>query len=242
MFGSLVLAAVRGSRDNGCVSDPPRDPSAPPNGDDWLWDDIDWSEGTGQPSPEVPPMSPAAEEARATTAGGDQVPAHVALIRRRRIAALAVLGLLFVLALVIPLVVFSGGGSTAEQTTPLTTASQTATAAPQTTTGAQQTTTREQPAVTTTPSTTPETAPLQVTLPDGETLSRGDRGSEVEDLQKGLAQLGFSTGQPDGVFGADTEAAVVDFQQSNDLTPDGVVGSETVRLLNAALAQKSSTG
>ena len=189
-------------------------------------------------------MSPAAEEARGTPASADQVPAlpgHVALIRRRRITALAVLGLLFVLALVIPLVVFSGGGSTAEQTTPLTTASQTATAAPQTTTGAQQTT-REQPAVTTTPSTTPEATPLQVSLPDGETLSRGDRGSEVEDLQKGLAQLGFSTGQPDGVFGADTEAAVIDFQQSNDLTPDGVVGSETVRLLNAALAQKSSTG
>jgi putative peptidoglycan binding protein len=227
------------------VSDPPRDPSAPPNGDDWLWDDIDWSEGPGQPHREAPPMSPAAEEARGTPARADQVPAlpgHVALIRRRRITALAVLGLLFVLALVIPLVVFSGGGSSAEQTTPPTTASQTATAAPQTTTGAQQTTTREQPAVTTTPSTTPETASLQVTLPAGETLSRGDRGSEVEDLQKGLAQLGFSTGQPDGVFGADTEAAVIDFQQSNDLTPDGVVGSETVRLLNAALAQKSSTG
>lgn len=226
------------------MSDPPRDPSAPPNGEDWLWDDIDWSEGAGQPSPEATPVPPAADEARGTPATGDQdpaLPARVAQIRRRRIGALAVLGLLFVLALVIPLVVFSGGGSTAEQTTPLTTASQTTTAAQQTTTAAQ-TTTGEQPAVTTTPSTTPETEPLQVTLPNGESMRRGDRGSEVEDLQKGLAELGFSTGEPDGVFGADTEAAVIDFQQSNDLTPDGVVGSETVRLLNAALAEKNSSG
>jgi hypothetical protein len=220
------------------VSDPPRNPSAPPSGDDWLSDDIDWSEDTGRSSAATTPVTPAADEARGAPASGDQDPARparVALIRRRRIGALAVLGLLFVLALVIPLVVFSGGGGTAEQTTPLTTASQT-------TTATQQTTTREQPAATTTPATTPETAPLQVTLPGGQSLSRGDRGSEVEDLQKGLAQLGFSTGQPDGVFGAGTEAAVIDFQRSNDLTPDGVVGTETARLLNNALTKKSSTG
>ena len=130
---------------------------------------------------------------------------------------------------------FGGGGSSAEQTTPLTTAART-------TTAAQQTTTQEQPAVTTTPSTTPEAAPLRVTLPEGETLSRGDSGSEVEELQKGLAELGFSPGEPDGDFGANTEAAVIDFQQSNGLAPDGVVGTETARLLNAALAEKSAGG
>jgi murein L,D-transpeptidase YcbB/YkuD len=180
-----------------------------------------------------------AEDTRGAPRSGDQEPAltaHVALIRRRRIAALAVLGALFILALVIPLVVFSGGGgNNAEQTTPLTTAAQT-------TTAAQQTTTREQPTTTTTPTTTPDSAPLEVTLPDGEALRRGDRGSEVEDLQKGLAALGFSPGEPDGVFGANTEAAVIDFQQSNDLDPDGVVGTDTVRLLNAALAEKSASG
>jgi putative peptidoglycan binding protein len=218
-------------------------PDAPGRGrdgapaDDWQWDDIDWSEETRRPSPEPASVAHRAEEVR----GGppsDYEPApgaHVAQIRRRRIAALAVLGVLFVVALVIPLVVFSGGGSSAEQTTPPTTAAQT-------TTAAQQTTTSEQPAVTTTPSTAPETAALQVTLPEGQTLSRGDRGSEVEDLQKALAELGFSPGQPDGIFGANTEAAVIDFQQSNGLTPDGVVGTDTVRLLNAALADKSASG
>jgi putative peptidoglycan binding protein len=206
--------------------------------DDWQWDDIDWSEGTRPPSPEPTSVAREPQDERGVPRGGDQEPAlsaHVALIRRRRIAALAVLGVLFILALAIPLVVFSGGGSSAEQTTQRTTASPT-------TTAAQQTTTQEQPAVTTTPSTTPETTPPQVTLPEGQTLSRGDSGSEVEDLQKGLAELGFSPGQPDGDFGANTEAAVIDFQQSNGLAPDGVVGTETVRLLNAALAQKSSGG
>jgi hypothetical protein len=229
------------------MSDQPRDRSAPPDAaarggddarrDDWQWDDIDWSEGTRRPSPEPTSVARDAEEARGLSPSGEQDPAHTgrgALIRRRRIAALVVLGLVFVLALVIPLAVFSGGdGETAvEQTTPLTTAARTTTAAQ---------TTAEEPAVTTAPTTTPEATPLRVTLPDGESLSRGDRGSEVEDLQKGLAALGFSVGEPDGVFGAITEAAVIDFQQSNDLTPDGVVGNDTVRLLNAALADKGAT-
>jgi hypothetical protein len=220
-------------------------PDAPARGrdgapaDDWLGDDIDWSEGTTRPSPEPTSVAREAEVARGAPRGGDPEPAltaHVALIRRRRIAALAVLGALFILALVIPLVVFSGGGSSAEQTTQPTTAART-------TTAAQQTTTEEQPAVTTTPSTTtPAATPAQVTLPEGQTLSRGDSGSEVEDLQKALVELGFSPGTPDGDFGANTEAAVIDFQQSNDLAPDGVVGTETVRLLNAALAEKSASG
>ena len=137
-------------------------------------------------------------------------------------------------AVVIPLVVFGGGGNTVEQTTaPATTALTTTTAG--TTTQAPSTTT------TTTTSTTPSAA-LRVALPAGTTLTRGDRGATVTELQKGLAALGFATGRPDGTFGATTEAAVVDFQQSNNLPPDGIVGSDTVRLLNAALAKKGSTG
>jgi hypothetical protein len=205
--------------------------------DDWHWDDIDWSEGTRHPSPEPTSAPRDADEPRGGPGSGDEPPALAArgaLIRRRRIAALAVLGLLFVSALVIPLVVFGGGGgNAAEQTTAPTTAARTTTAA--------QTTTQEQPAVTTTPSTTPEATPLRVVLPEGQSLGRGDRGSAVEDLQKGLAALGFSTGEPDGVFGAITAAAVIDFQRSNNLAPDGIVGSDTVRLLNAALAEKGVT-
>ena len=83
---------------------------------------------------------------------------------------------------------------------------------------------------------------MRVALTQGQALRRGDRGVTVENLQKGLQALKFATGTPDGVFGATTEAAVVDFQQSNNLSPDGIVGADTVRLLNTALAVRAVTG
>lgn len=208
------------------------------SGDDWLGDEIDWDEeadrpGSGPPHP--PPrvgLIPGAGPAVGVEGPADE--GRLAEVRRRRIVALAALGLVFVLALVIPLVVFGGGGggNAVETTTPATTAQTTAPA---------RTTTQERPATTTTPTTTPRET-LRVTLTDGQALNRGDRGSEVVALQKGLAALGFAAGNPDGVFGATTEAAVVDFQQSNNLTPDGVVGSDTARLLNSALAREGVTG
>jgi hypothetical protein len=214
--------------------------------DDWHLDDVDWFEETGRPS--ASPRSGTTEDVRAagpapgatpdrdTGDGPSALGGRSATIRRRRIAALAVLGALFVLALVIPLVVFSGGGKNAAEPTPSPATT------PQTATVPARTTTQERPATTTTAPTTTQAAPLRVTLPGGTALKRGDSGSAVVQLQKGLAALGFAVGQPDGDFGATTEAAVVDFQQSNNLPPDGVVGTDTVRLLNAALARKSTTG
>jgi peptidoglycan hydrolase-like protein with peptidoglycan-binding domain len=146
------------------------------------------------------------------------------------VAALVVIGLLFASALVIPLVVFGGGQTVAEQTTVLTT-----TAPP--------TTTLEQP--TTTTATQPNAsakAPLRIALGKNESMHRGDRGSAVVKLQKALAALGFAAGEPDGVFGQVTQAAVIDFQQSNNLDPDGIVGADTASLLNTALAKKGVTG
>jgi Putative peptidoglycan binding domain len=197
-------------------------------------DEVDWFEEPGQPSSEPTSASRVGLIPGGGRGGGDQPPTaeteQAALIRRRRIAALVALGVLFVLALVIPLVVFGGdGGSTAEQTTPLTTAP---------TTTAAQTTTQQ---TTTTTTTTTGRTPLKVTLPGGESLRPGDRGTEVENLQKGLAALGFAAGEPDGIYGSTTEAAVVDFQESNDLTPDGIAGEDTVTLLNSALADEGVT-
>jgi hypothetical protein len=223
--------------DNGRVPDP-----KPPD-DDWQLDDVDWFDHARRPSSQDAAGVPPARQRsglipEAGREAGDQPPPAGAGrhsdIRRRRIAALAVLGAVFVCAVVIPLVVFAGGGgSSAEQTTPPTTALTTTTVP--TTTQARTTTT-----TTTTPTTT-GTA-LHVTLPGGESLKRGDTGAAVTQLQKGLVALGFSAGTPDGTFGAATEAAVVDFQQSNDLTPDGIVGTDTVRLLNAALAARAKSG
>jgi hypothetical protein len=215
------------------------------SGDDWRWDDIEWLEEPRPPGSKSSSATGAGCEPKtglipaARDAGSQRSPraAQSALIRRRRIAAFVVLGLLFILALVIPLIVFGGGGGgggVAGQTTPLTSAERTTVAPPRTTT---------RPATTTaSPVSTPDKSPLSVALPQGRALRRGDRGAAVENLQKGLAVLKFATGTPDGVFGATTEAAVVDFQQSNNLPPDGIVGIDTVRLLNTALAAKGVTG
>jgi hypothetical protein len=242
-----------GHCDNGLMSDPTwgtRSASGserPPKcddsaGDDWRWDDIEWFEETRPPSSKSGSATGAGGEPKTglTTAARDagsqssRLSGQSAVIRHRRIAAFAVLSLLFILALVISFVVFGGGGgaSVAEQTTPLTSAERTTTA-PRTTT---------RPSTTTASTvTTPNETALRVALTQGQALRRGDRGVAVENLQKGLQALKFATGTPDGVFGATTEAAVVDFQQSNNLSPDGIVGADTVRLLNAALAVRAVT-
>jgi peptidoglycan hydrolase-like protein with peptidoglycan-binding domain len=65
------------------------------------------------------------------------------------------------------------------------------------------------------------------------TLSRGDQGEEVRALQ---AALGFPASEQDGDFGPATHAAVVNFQQSNGLSPDGMVGPATRGALEAKAA------
>ena len=52
-------------------------------------------------------------------------------------------------------------------------------------------------------------------LESAEILRRGNRGDGVMTLQKRLAALGYLEGAADGVFGADTEAAVSAFQVKN---------------------------
>ncbi|MGI5839991.1 MAG: LysM peptidoglycan-binding domain-containing protein, partial [bacterium] len=59
------------------------------------------------------------------------------------------------------------------------------------------------------------------------TLRRGSTGPYVTFLQARLTDLGFSPGPVDGIFGAQTEAAVKAFQTARNLTPDGIVGPAT---------------
>jgi hypothetical protein len=61
-------------------------------------------------------------------------------------------------------------------------------------------------------------------------------GSEVEELQRLLAELGFSPGNPDGVLGPRTTDAVREFQKDNGLAPDGLVGPATWDALQRATA------
>jgi N-acetylmuramoyl-L-alanine amidase len=54
------------------------------------------------------------------------------------------------------------------------------------------------------------------------------RGEDVAELQSRLNSLGFDSGKGDGIFGSDTELAVVDFQRNRHLAEDGKVGPEVV--------------
>src|SRR5690554_4137469 len=55
-------------------------------------------------------------------------------------------------------------------------------------------------------------------------LQQGSSGPAVRDLQTRLRNFGFDPGPIDGIFGSRTRAAVVDFQRSRGLVPDGLVG------------------
>lgn len=60
-------------------------------------------------------------------------------------------------------------------------------------------------------------------------LKLGDRGKEVLDVQSRLLALGYDVGTDgvDGLFGSDTQAAVLFFQQANGLLVDGIVAANT---------------
>jgi len=58
-------------------------------------------------------------------------------------------------------------------------------------------------------------------------LQEGSHGPDVIKLQEALEKRGFSPGAADGDFGPGTEAAVIAFQRSEHLTPDGIAGPQT---------------
>ena len=49
----------------------------------------------------------------------------------------------------------------------------------------------------------------------------------VEEIQQLLKKVGFYDGKVDGKLGPKTKEAIVEFQKSNDLKPDGIVGLAT---------------
>src|SRR5439155_16743411 len=52
-------------------------------------------------------------------------------------------------------------------------------------------------------------------------LMKGSNDPAVRDLQEALKVLGFDPGPVDGVFGAQTESAVKNFQQAREIPADG---------------------
>jgi peptidoglycan hydrolase-like protein with peptidoglycan-binding domain len=74
-------------------------------------------------------------------------------------------------------------------------------------------------------------------------LKRGAGGEGVAILQQALLDLGFAMpistrprgGSPDGIFGAETESAVREFQRKNKLQQDGVAGRQTLQQLETSI-------
>ncbi|MCT7969277.1 peptidoglycan-binding protein [Laspinema sp. D1] len=62
-------------------------------------------------------------------------------------------------------------------------------------------------------------------------LKMGSRGKNVIEIQDQLNDLGFKVQKIDGIFGKETRGAVIRFQESNGLKPDGIVGSNTAKFL-----------
>ncbi|MDR3641571.1 MAG: peptidoglycan-binding domain-containing protein [Humidesulfovibrio sp.] len=59
------------------------------------------------------------------------------------------------------------------------------------------------------------------------TYKNGSTGDDVVRIQKALKDAGLLQGEPDGVFGGQTEAAVKQLQTNSGLPADGVVGPAT---------------
>jgi uncharacterized protein (TIGR02594 family) len=69
-------------------------------------------------------------------------------------------------------------------------------------------------------------------------LHFGDRGSDVETVQRALARVGYGLSGT-GHYGANTRAAVADFQARRGLEVDGEVGLQTAKAIDAALTSAS---
>jgi peptidoglycan L-alanyl-D-glutamate endopeptidase CwlK len=70
-------------------------------------------------------------------------------------------------------------------------------------------------------------------------LQQGSSGPDVKALQTRLKELGFDPNGVDGNFGPGTRAAVIAFQQSKGLTPDGIAGPATMTALQSSSASSA---
>lgn len=64
-----------------------------------------------------------------------------------------------------------------------------------------------------------------------EILKLGSRGNNVKIVQSVLSKIGYNPGAIDGIYGINTQRAVMRFQNDNGLISDGIVGPNTWSLL-----------
>jgi murein L,D-transpeptidase YcbB/YkuD len=79
-------------------------------------------------------------------------------------------------------------------------------------------------------------------------LARSEKGRAVEIVQQCLVELGFhlplstqKSGLMDGIFGIETEEAVKQFQKTQGLVADGMVGPLTLAKLDAIYVQQEQS-
>lgn len=75
-------------------------------------------------------------------------------------------------------------------------------------------------------------------------LKRGMTGADVKAMQKGLIKAGYSCGScgADGDFGANTEAALMEFQRDHGLEVDGEYGPLSKAVLKGSGTSSSTSG
>lgn len=82
--------------------------------------------------------------------------------------------------------------------------------------------------------------PIQYYDPTGHAaVTKGQKGDQVKAVQEMLQSAGYNI-TADGSFGAQTLAAVTDFQKKNGLTADGSVGNQTLSVLGAISTTKNA--
>ncbi len=69
----------------------------------------------------------------------------------------------------------------------------------------------------------------------------GSRGDEVRSIQKKLKELGYYTGSVDGIYGTNTQKAVIAFQKNCGITADGIAGPKTLLYLGLGSSSSSSS-
>lgn len=74
------------------------------------------------------------------------------------------------------------------------------------------------------------------------TLRNGSSGEDVKKLQQALTNAGYNPGGIDGIFGANTEAAVKSYQTANGLTADGIAGDQTLGKIYGLSTAANSSG
>ena len=98
-------------------------------------------------------------------------------------------------------------------------------------------------AATPAPTQAPVSTPTKAPSASGSTyqkLQRGDKNSQVADMQRALTKLGYPL-SADGNFGSGTYAAVRAFQKQYGLKVDGIAGNQTLQLLYSLVNQAAAT-